>query len=68
MQYPSHRGANVADLAATQGTATASSAQWGYPAQNAVTGNGANRWASNWDDNEWLQVDLGSVARSGASS
>jgi acyl-homoserine lactone acylase PvdQ len=64
VQYPSHRSANVADLA-TQGTVTASSAQWGYPAQNAVTGNGANRWASNWDDNEWLQADLGSVRQVG---
>lgn len=64
VQYPSHRSATVADLA-TQGTATASSAQWGYPAQNAVTGNGASRWASNWDDNEWLQVDLGSARQVG---
>ncbi|MEY9928310.1 acyl-homoserine lactone acylase PvdQ [Catenulispora sp. GP43] len=64
VQYPSHRGANVADLAAS-GTASASSSQSGYPAQNAVTGNGANRWASNWDDNEWLQVDLGSVHQVG---
>lgn len=64
VQYPSHRSASVADLA-TQGTATASSTQWGYPAQNAVTGNGANRWASNWDDNEWLQVDLGSMRQVG---
>ena len=64
VQYPAHRGANVADLAA-QGTATASSAQSGYPARNAVTGNGANRWASNWDDNEWLQVDLGRCSQVG---
>ncbi|MBS2531149.1 penicillin acylase family protein [Catenulispora sp. NF23] len=64
VQYPAHRGANVSDLAAA-GTATASSIQLGYPAQNAVTGNGANRWASNWHDNEWLQVDLGSVQQIG---
>ncbi|WP_194926505.1 penicillin acylase family protein [Catenulispora pinisilvae] len=64
VQYPAHRGANVSDLA-TKSTATASSSQSGYPAQNAVTGNGANRWASNWDDNEWLQVDLGSVQQVG---
>jgi acyl-homoserine lactone acylase PvdQ len=66
VQYPTHRGANVsvANLA-TQSTATASSTQWGYPASNAVTGNGAYRWASNWDDNEWLQVDLGSSRQVG---
>ncbi|MEZ0114718.1 acyl-homoserine lactone acylase PvdQ [Catenulispora sp. EB89] len=64
VQYPAHRGSNVADLATTS-TATASSSQSGYPASNAITGNGANRWASNWDDNEWLQVDLGSVRQVG---
>ncbi|WP_194927904.1 discoidin domain-containing protein, partial [Catenulispora pinisilvae] len=64
VQYPAHRGADVSDLA-TKGTATASSIQLGYPAQNAITGNGANRWASNWHDNEWLQVDLGSVQQVG---
>ena len=64
VQYPSHRSANVTDLATT-GTATASSSQWGYPARNAVTGNGANRWASNWDDSEWLQVDLGAARQVG---
>jgi hypothetical protein len=30
-----------------------------------VTGDGANRWASNWDDNEWLQVDLGAQRQVG---
>ncbi|TQJ92233.1 discoidin domain-containing protein [Streptomyces sp. SLBN-31] len=43
---------------------TASSYQAGYgdcpcTAANAVDGNPATRWASDWSDPQWLQVDLG---------
>ncbi|MEV7245274.1 discoidin domain-containing protein [Streptomyces sp. NPDC093248] len=44
--------------------ATASSYQPGYgdcpcTAANAVDGNQSTRWASDWSDPQWLQVDLG---------
>lgn len=45
--------------------ATASSSQPGSgdcpcPAANAVDGKSETRWASDWSDPQWLQVDLGS--------
>ncbi|MFF8507048.1 discoidin domain-containing protein [Streptomyces sp. NPDC015492] len=45
---------------------TASSAQASYgdcpcPATNATDGNTGTRWASDWSDPQWIQVDLGSV-------
>lgn len=30
-----------------------------YPASNATDGNWSTRWASDWSDPQWLQVDLG---------
>ncbi|MFJ4466184.1 discoidin domain-containing protein [Streptomyces sp. NPDC089424] len=44
--------------------ATASSYQTGYgdcpcTPGNAVDGNSATRWASDWSDPQWIQVDLG---------
>ncbi|MFG2322703.1 discoidin domain-containing protein [Streptomyces sp. NPDC048568] len=44
--------------------ATASSFQPSYgdcpcPAANAVDGNASTRWASDWSDPQWVQVDLG---------
>ncbi len=39
-------------------TATASSTESGYPASNAVDGNSTTRWASDFSDPEWIQVDL----------
>ncbi len=45
--------------------ATASSAEWNpftsYKADRAIDGKTSTRWASDWNNNEWLQVDLGSV-------
>lgn len=32
-----------------------------YPASNATDGNFSTRWASDWSDPQWLQVDLGQV-------
>jgi len=64
VQYPAHRGDNVANLALGR-TATASSREgnifYSLPASNAVDGNLSTRWASNKNDNEWITVDLGSV-------
>jgi type II secretory pathway pseudopilin PulG len=30
-----------------------------FPPSNAVDGNTATRWATDWSDPQWLQVDLG---------
>ncbi|HET6737872.1 MAG TPA: discoidin domain-containing protein [Kribbella sp.] len=45
------------DLART-GTATASSDD-GSPAPQAIDGNDKSRWSSQYNDDEWIQVDLG---------
>jgi hypothetical protein len=69
VQYPAHRGDNIANLA--QGKATAASSyqsgflQPSYPPNLAVDGDATTRWASNWDDNEWIRVDLGSPQQVG---
>ncbi|MEY9875124.1 acyl-homoserine lactone acylase PvdQ [Streptacidiphilus sp. MAP12-33] len=68
-QFPAHRGDTIADLALGH-TTTASSYQSGflqptYSPGLVVDGNQGSRWASNWDDNEWIQVDLGARRRVG---
>ncbi|MCW2916541.1 MAG: Protein related to penicillin acylase-like protein [Actinomycetia bacterium] len=60
VSFPAHRGDNVANLAQA-GTASASSAQSGYPASNAIDGDPTTRWASDWSDAQSLKVDLGSA-------
>ncbi|MFE9798875.1 discoidin domain-containing protein [Streptomyces goshikiensis] len=57
-----HRaGVNLAAGAA----ASASSSEWNpftsYAPGRAVDGNTGSRWASNWSDDQWLQIDLGSA-------
>jgi hypothetical protein len=32
-----------------------------YPPSNVTDGNNTTRWASDWSDPQWVQVDLGSV-------
>ncbi|WP_082114633.1 penicillin acylase family protein [Lentzea aerocolonigenes] len=67
VQFPSRRGQNIANVAAT-GTASASSHESGannLPPSHVLDGNLGSRWASDWSDNQWLQVDLGSVQRIG---
>ena len=32
-----------------------------FPPSNATDGNGATRWAGDWADPQWVQVDLGAV-------
>jgi len=41
--------------------AVASTSYSGFPASNATDGNAGSRWSSQFSDNEWLYVDLGSV-------
>jgi hypothetical protein len=63
VQFPSRRGTNLANLAAGA-TATASSHERGWypsPPSNAVDGKPDTRWASDWSDQQWLQVDLGAT-------
>ncbi|WP_411102932.1 discoidin domain-containing protein [Streptomyces sp. cmx-4-9] len=55
------------NLAAGSG-ASASSAQWwnpfvDYSPGRAVDGDPGSRWASEWNDNQWLRIDLGSASR-----
>ncbi|MFD6187570.1 discoidin domain-containing protein [Streptomyces goshikiensis] len=54
-------GVNLAAGAA----ASASSSEWNpftsYAPGRAVDGNTGSRWASNWSDDQWLQIDLGSA-------
>lgn len=52
---------NGADLAKGK-TATASTAEDSNPASNAVDGNPRTRWASQAQDDQWIQVDLGAPA------
>lgn len=58
-----HRpGVNLASGAA----ASASTSQWWNPAVSfapgqAVDGDEGTRWASEWTDDQWLQIDLGSA-------
>lgn len=53
-------------------SATASTTEWaffnGLAAGKAVDGNMSSRWASDWKDNQWLRVDLGSVQKVGRSA
>ncbi|TWP49949.1 penicillin acylase family protein [Lentzea tibetensis] len=67
VQFPSRRGASLANLAQGR-AATASSHEKGWhslPPLNVLDGNPASRWASDWNDDQWIQVDLGSVQRVG---
>ncbi|GHF49879.1 hypothetical protein FHX82_003815 [Amycolatopsis bartoniae] len=43
-------------------TATSSSVGDGNPPGNAVDGNPSTRWSSEYQDGQWLQVDLGATA------
>jgi hypothetical protein len=62
VQFPAHRGDNIANLAYGH-SASASSTQLltSYTPAKAVDGNDSTRWSSNWSDNQWITVDLGST-------
>ncbi|MEO6089413.1 MAG: penicillin acylase family protein [Umezawaea sp.] len=67
VQFPARRGNTLTNTAQGK-TATASSYERGAnnsPPANAVDGNATTRWASDWSDGQWLQVDLGSVQQVG---
>jgi hypothetical protein len=64
VEFPAKRGDTITNLALGK-PATATSYERGLfgssPPQNAVDGNPATRWASNWSDNQSITVDLGTV-------
>ncbi|MEU5931427.1 penicillin acylase family protein [Micromonospora sp. NPDC047187] len=62
VSFPARRGDDVTNLA--QGRpATASSTQFltGHTPAKAVDGSLGSRWASSYNDNQWLRVDLGAA-------
>ncbi|GAA5069030.1 acyl-homoserine lactone acylase PvdQ [Thermocatellispora tengchongensis] len=64
VSFPARRGDDLANLAgrAAGATATASSTQnFLYPAARAIDGDPGTRWSSASGDDQYLQVDLGSV-------
>ncbi|GAA5194892.1 penicillin acylase family protein [Rugosimonospora acidiphila] len=62
VSFPAHRGDAIANLAAGR-PASASSTQLltGYTPGKATDGDPTSRWSSNWSDNQWIRVDLGST-------
>ncbi|RKT03404.1 membrane dipeptidase (peptidase family M19) [Streptomyces sp. 3211.6] len=55
---------------ATGSAASASTSQWwnpfvDYSPARAVDGDSGTRWASEWNDGQWLRIDLGSAHRIG---
>lgn len=68
VQFPAHRGQNIANLALSR-PASASSTESGLfyslPARNAVDGNPDTRWGSRWSDPQSITVDLGSAQQVG---
>jgi acyl-homoserine lactone acylase PvdQ len=62
ISFPAHRGDSIANLALGR-PATASSTQFltNYTPDKAVDGDPTTRWSSNYSDNQWISVDLGSV-------
>lgn len=51
---------------ASRAPASASSSEWSlftsYAPDRAVDGNAGTRWASDWNDDQWLRIDLGAPA------
>jgi len=62
VSFPAHRGDDISNLALGR-PATASSTQFltSLTPGKAVDGNDSTRWSSNWSDNQWITVDLGSA-------
>ncbi|AZS89034.1 hypothetical protein ELQ87_35930 [Streptomyces griseoviridis] len=59
-----HRAAvDLAKGAAATASSTESNPFTSYRAGRAVDGDRATRWASDWSDDQWWQVDLGSTHR-----
>ena len=70
VQYPAHRGDNVANLALGASVTATSHETGAYdsPPVNAVDGKSDTRWASDWSDNQSITVDLGSVQTVGRAA
>lgn len=64
VSFPAGRGQDITNLAAGR-PATASGTQWPHATSRAFDGDPGSRWASSWNDSQWLAVDLGSVRRVG---
>jgi acyl-homoserine lactone acylase PvdQ len=64
VQFPASRGDNITNLAANK-TVTASASENGRAAKYAVDQLGNTRWGSDWSDNQWIYVDLGSAQQVG---
>ncbi|WFE27905.1 penicillin acylase family protein [Solwaraspora sp. WMMD791] len=60
VSFPAGRGDDVTNLAAGR-PVSASSSQLGNPVGRAVDGHRGTRWASDWSDDQWIRVDLGSA-------
>lgn len=57
----STKGAPTPDLARGAPTTSSADESTGVPARNATDGDPTSRWASGHTDDQWLDVDLGSV-------
>ncbi|GAA1158123.1 microsomal dipeptidase-like Zn-dependent dipeptidase [Kitasatospora gansuensis] len=56
-----HRaGVNLAAGVPTSAASAESNPFTSYASGRAVDGDGGSRWASDWSDDQWLQIDLGS--------
>ncbi|GII34076.1 penicillin acylase family protein [Planotetraspora mira] len=60
VSFPAHRGDSIGNLAAGA-TASANGTQSPNTPAKAIDGDPASRWASDWTDNQYIQVDLGSA-------
>ncbi|HEU5473477.1 MAG TPA: penicillin acylase family protein [Actinophytocola sp.] len=64
VQFPAHRGQNIANLALgrpVSATSTESGLFYSLPARNAVDGDPATRWGSRFSDPQSITVDLGAA-------
>jgi hypothetical protein len=64
VSFPAHRGDSIGNLAASA-TASANGTQSPNTPAKAIDGDPASRWASDWTDNQYIQVDLGSAKNVG---
>jgi hypothetical protein len=62
VEFPARRGDDITNLA-TGRPATATGSQSGHPAAHAVDSDPTTRWASEWQDNQSITVDLGTTRR-----
>ncbi|MDQ1647717.1 MAG: hypothetical protein QOJ50_3901, partial [Cryptosporangiaceae bacterium] len=63
-EFPARRGDDLHNLALGK-VATASGSENGLPPSAAVDGDPATRWASSWEDSQWIALDLGARTQVG---